>query len=379
MKKCDINKPSHPFTPMPFNPRYSITNLILKHIGAIDACREVIINAPIIPAWEKQFVQEAVIRTVHYGTAIEGNALSFDQAQRVLEGRQVLARDRDIQEVLNYREVLKYIDRLGDRIGVEGSRDTALIYTRQMILRIYALTVEKILEPLHQEEAFRNSEVIIRSVIPGQPSYKAPPAVEVPILIESFLLWINGNQARQIHPVLRAGIAHYLLTAIHPFIEGNGRVARAMAMLILWAEKYDIRKLFSIEEYFDRDVQGYYMALQQVSNQSPEIEKRDLTPWLEYFTQALAIELTKVREKVRRLSMDVKLKNKMGKQLALSERQIKLVEFMKDHQELFMRDAQDLIPKVSDDTILRDLKNLMDKGLVKKQGRTKAARYILIS
>ena len=356
-------------------PKFTITNEILVNIGMIDACREVVMNAAIVPAWEKQFVEDAVVRTVHYGTAIEGNALTLDQAREVLEGKEVTARERDVQEVLNYREVLKFIDRLGEKIGVD--KDMELEYTVEMLLRIHALTVDKIVD--HDVGAYRKSEVIIRSVQSGEASYKAPPAVEVPYLVEGMLGWLNTKEVRKLHPVLRAGIVHYLLAGIHPFVEGNGRVARAMAMLVLWAEGYDIRRLFSIEEYFDHDVHGYYAALQAVSNQAKEVEDRDLTQWLEYFTEALGIELSRVKEKVKRLSMDDRLKNKVGRQIALSERQIKMVEYMKEHEALFMRDAGELLPGVSDDTLLRDLKDLMEKGLVKKKGKTKAARYVLNS
>jgi len=249
-------------------PKFTITNEILLNIGLIDAAREVVMNAPIVPAWEKQFVEDAVVRTVHYGTAIEGNALTFDQAREVLEGKEVTARERDVQEVLNYREVLKYIDRLGEKIGVD--KDSDLEYTEEMLLRIHALTVDKLVD--HSVGEFRKTEVIIRSVKSGEASYKAPPAVEVPYLVEGMLLWLNDKQSRKVHSVLRAGMVHYLLAGIHPFVEGNGRVSRAMAMLVLWAEGYDIRKLFSMEEYFDHDVHGYYAALQAVSNQAKEIE-----------------------------------------------------------------------------------------------------------
>jgi len=122
----------------------------------------------------------------------------------------------------------------------------------------------------------------------------------------------------------------------------------------------------------------YYGALQSVSKQSDDIQDRDYTPWLEYFTKVLAIELTRVKDRVQNLSLDIKLKNKVGRQIALSERQVDMVQFMKDHEALYMRDAKELIPEVSDDTLLRDLKNLIDKGLVKKIGSTKAARYVLI-
>jgi predicted HTH transcriptional regulator len=100
---------------------------------------------------------------------------------------------------------------------------------------------------------------------------------------------------------------------------------------------------------------------------------------LEYFTRCLAIELEQIKEKVKKLSLDDKLKDKLGRQIALSERQIKLVEYLKGHERMVMQEAKKLIPKVSEDTILRDLKDLMKKSIVRKKGRTKAASYVLVS
>jgi len=94
-----------------YQPKFTITNNILKSIGKIEACRELIENAPLVPAYEAKFRQEAIIRTVHHGTHIEGNPLDTGEVVAVLEGKEVEARDRDIQEILNYRNVLKFIDR----------------------------------------------------------------------------------------------------------------------------------------------------------------------------------------------------------------------------------------------------------------------------
>src|SRR3989344_8512913 len=93
-----------------FSPRFTITNKILSDIWRIEAAREVIENAPLVPAYEAKFRQEAIIRTVHHGTHIEGNPLDTGEVAAVLEGQEIDAKDRDVQEVLNYREVLKYID-----------------------------------------------------------------------------------------------------------------------------------------------------------------------------------------------------------------------------------------------------------------------------
>ena len=213
-------------------------------------------------------------------------------------------------------------------------------------------------------------------MVTGETSYIPPKPAEIANLLRSLFLWINRLQPEEVHPVLKAGITHYLLVAIHPFTDGNGRAARALATLVLFKENYDIKKFFSIEEYFDKDSERYYGALQRVSNLSEKIPERDLTTWLEYFTQGLAIELNIIRAKIRKLSVDLKLKSKMG-QLPLNERQLKLVEYMQEYGQVSNKEWRSLLNMVSDDTILRELKSLIKKGLVKKKGRTKAAYYVL--
>src|SRR3990167_1090660 len=173
------------------------------------------------------------------------------------------------------------------------------------------------------------------------------------------------------HPVIKAGIVHYELVRIHPFVDGNGRFARACATLILFLEQYDIKRFFSLEEHYDQDAVQYYEALKSAGS-------GDLTRWIVYFTEGLAIELTRIKEKVLRLSTDVHLKEKLGgKQVFLSERQIAMMEYIQRVGYLSNQGFEDLFPKISEDTILRDLHDLMQKGIIKKEGKTKAARYRL--
>jgi predicted DNA-binding transcriptional regulator YafY len=89
------------------------------------------------------------------------------------------------------------------------------------------------------------------------------------------------------------------------------------------------------------------------------------------------MELTRIKDQIRELSVDVKIKERMGKQVALSDRQMKIVEYLNAHQEVTMPGARGLLPMVSEDTILRDLKYLMGKGVIIKRGSTKAAKYLL--
>ncbi|MCR4305511.1 MAG: Fic family protein [Candidatus Daviesbacteria bacterium] len=356
-----------------FIPKYSITNKILKDIGIVEAAREVIMNAPLVPAWEAKFRKEAMERTVHHGTRLEGNPLSPEEVRDVLEGEEVIARDRDVQEVINYRNVLKFIDGVHTQIGSSGSYS----FTIETILEMHRLTTDKILAP-ESSGQFRLRQVVIKNTKTDQVSYTPPPAVEVPYLVEDLINWINSDEGRGIHPIIKAGIIHYELARIHPFVDGNGRVARAVATLILFLDNYDIRKFFSFEEYFDENPMQYYLTLQAVSNQLVlDTHERDLTPWLEYFVEGVAIELNRVKEKVQRISVDARIKDKLGKQLMLNERQMIIMEYIHRHKGLSNKDFRKIFPNHSDDTVLRELKFLRQKGLVRKSGGTKKAAYIL--
>ena len=350
-----------------FSPRFAITNAILRNIGQIEAAKEVVENAPLVPMYEKKFKSDALLRTIHHGTHIEGNELNLLQTKKILEGQEVYGRPRDIQEVINYRNVMTLLDELVYKKG-ELSSDS--------LLDIHKATVEKIISP-EKIGVFRKTQVIIKEEGTDKVILKPPPFVEVPYLIDDFFAWLTSADAKEIHPILRAAMAHYVLVAVHPFVEGNGRAVRAFTQLLLMKEEFDTKRFFSLEENFDSDLASYYDALFKVDKESQNIASRDLTPWIEYFTQIVAIEMSKIKEKVRKLSLDTRLKVKFGEQIALSERQMRLMEYIADQGGAPMLALKKLIPMVSEDTILRDLKGLQNKNIIKKEGSTKSAHYVM--
>ncbi len=356
-----------------FVAKYLITNKILKDIGVIDASKEVILNSPLIPAWEAKFRKEAMERSVHHGTHLEGNRLTEEEVQDVLDGREVIARDRDVQEVINYRNVLKFLDAISTQIGP----GRAYIFTIETILEIHRLVTERLV-PEEMSGQFRFRQVVLKDSRTGVISYTPPPAQEVPYLMEDLINWINSDEVRELHPVIKAGIIHYEIARIHPFVEGNGRSARATATLLMFLDGYDIRRLFSLEEYFDENPMDYYLTLQAVSNQLVlDTHERDLTPWLEYFTKGVAIEFNRVKERVKRISADARVKDKLGEQVELNERQMLIMEYLHRHKSMQNKDFRKIFPDFSDDTVLRELRFLAKKGLLKKAGGTKKATYLL--
>src|SRR3990167_631324 len=122
-----------------FVPTYTITNKILNYIAKIEASEEVIRHSPLLPLWEKQFKEDAIIRSAYHGTHIEGNKLAKDDAKDILLGKEVIGRPRDIQEIINYRKVIEFIDE-------EANKKIEKI-TELVIKKLHRIIVYKILSP----------------------------------------------------------------------------------------------------------------------------------------------------------------------------------------------------------------------------------------
>lgn len=346
-----------------FDPKYSITNQILTDISRIEAVEEVIKHAPILPLWEKKFKEDAIVRAVYHGTHIEGNQLMKDEAKDVLMGKDIVARPRDIQEVINYRKVLDYID--------EEAKKQIEKFSESIVKRIHKHVVSGILQDEESGE-YRKKQVVIKNSQTGEVTFRPPAPIEVPFLMREFVYWLNKVGKDDIHPLIKAGIAHHELVRIHPFIDGNGRVGRSLSTLIMFLGGYDIRRFFSLEEYYDKDNVLYYESLQKASN-------GDLNSWLEYFIHGASIEFERVKEKILRLSKDARLKDKFGgQQIYLTERQMKIVEYIQEIGYIQNKMFISVFPDISEDTVLRDIQDLLKKGIVKKIGSTKSARYVMV-
>ena len=360
-----------------YDPKFSITNNLLTYVSRIESAKTLIDNAPLVPAWEAKFRDDAITRSIHYGTKIEGNDLTEAQAAAVvrLDGvvdpremsqrTGIIARDRDILEVINYRNVINWID-------AQQKPSFQYLITIDTLHTLHRLTVTKLIEEEYVGR-WREKQVIVKSAASGEVAFRPPISVEIPFMIDELFAWLQSDKIAQLHPILVAAITHYQLVFIHPYIEGNGRTARSFATLLMYTLGYDFKRFFSIEQYFDSDVDAYYSALLSVQQTNG-----DLSYWLEYFCYGVALEIDKIQSQVQKLSKDLKLKKQLGRQVALSERQIIILEIFQQQDEITSDDLQSVLPNVSVDTILRDLKDLISKGIIDKHGVTKGVRYKLV-
>ena len=344
-----------------FKPNFRYTHKIVNLLTKISAAREVVLNSPLIPRWEVALRREAIIRSAHSSTHIEGNRLNLEQVSKLARGRKITATRKDKQEVLNYLAVLKNLGRLisGDNLAVKD------------ILRIHRLVTKGTLE--HKEDcgAFRTRYVVVGNPVTGEVYFRPPPNKDVPGLIKELVDWMNSKEVDEIEPVIEAGIVHYEFVRIHPFVDGNGRTARVLATWILYKRGFDTKQFFALDDYYDSDRPTYYAALQSV-NQST----LDLTKWLEYFTEGVYISVQAVKERVIRLSSERLRKAKRG-QIALTERQMRIVEFINIHGKITNRDMRRMF-KISDRAVLKEINKLVDLKVVKRLGKGRSLHYVLV-
>jgi len=343
-----------------FKPNFKYTNKIVKLLTRISAARETILNSPLIPKWNVTLRQEAIIHSAHSSTSIEGNRLSLEQVSELARGREITATRRDKQEVLNYLDVLRNIKNL-----VKNN-----FITEKDILNIHRMVTKNTLDNPEDCGVYRNRYVVVGNRFTGEIFFRPPQNQEVPELVKDLLSWINSEESKELDPVIEAGIVHYELVRIHPFVDGNGRTARVLAALILYLRGFDTNQFFCLDDYYDSDRSAYYKALQSVKP-----DTLDLTDWLEYFTEGVNISTEAVKERIARLSSK-RLRKAKGRQIALTERQMRIIEFINQNGKITNRDVREMF-ELSDEGALKEIKKLINLEIIKSEGKGRALHYIL--
>ena len=347
-----------------FEPKYKLNNKILADLTAIAEAKGFIDRAKILPQQEVRLRRQAVIRMTHHSTEIEGNQLNMAQVEALYAKKKVDAPDRDVYEVKNYLNALKYIEKV-----VAEKKPI----TEKVILKIHKLVTNKTLAPQFSG-AYRPGPIYVvrrRFGMPQEILYTGPGAEHVPKLMADFVHWLQKSE-EEISPVLVAGIAHLEIAAIHPFNDGNGRTARALAALVLYQRGYDFRRLFALEDYYNTKRQNYYQAI----NVGENYDKRrtDITSWLEYFVKGFRNEIDGVKNKILSLSAHA-VGGKIKSQIYLTPDQLKIIDFLDQVGRISVKDVTDVLscPKRTAQLHLQKLKKIK---MIKATGKGKATYYI---
>lgn len=223
-----------------YRPPYSITEDMLNLVASISEKMgkiDVYLNLDAKPHLRRN----NRIRSIHSSLKIEANSLSMGEVKDVIDGRIVLGAEREIQEVKNAYEAYSMIKTV-DPFNLKDLKKIHGIMTR--MLEVEAGNFRN-----GDEGVFNGDECI----------FMAPPPHLVPSLMSDLFSWMKKNKT-QIHPLIMSAVFHYEFVFIHPFSDGNGRIARLWHTLILskWNSAFEY---IPIESQIEKFQSGYYKAI----------------------------------------------------------------------------------------------------------------------
>jgi Fic family protein len=336
---------------MAFTPRFTITHAITAALTRIERARGFLDAAKLSEDWIGRMQKRALLLEAHHTTHIEGTQLTLEQSERILAGKKVQgASPEDTKELLNYRKAFEL---------VSDYLESGEPITEALIREIHKRLVQGVRGNRASPGEYRKIQNYVVNSRTGEKIYTPPPPLEVPQMMADFVAWLQKEA--QINSVIVAGIAQFQLVHVHPFVDGNGRSARLLSTLCLYRTGYDFKRLFTISEYYDRDRPAYYKALQSVRESG-----MDMTGWLEYFTDGLSAQMREVQvtaEHVIRRDVILAKARKSG----LKDRSVGLLDFLLSAGKATVAECEEKL-NVNRRTLQRDLKLLVEKGLVSEVG-----------
>lgn len=202
--------------------------------------------------------------------------------------------------------------------------------------------------------------------------YEAPPANRIQAEIKAFLKWFSNPQ--NIDPLIASGLAHLWFVTIHPFEDGNGRIARAIADMALARMENSDRRFYSMSAQIRRDRNDYYSMLERT--QEGDL---DVTGWMEWFLNCLDRAIEGAQETLSAVLYKAQFWDRFAKE-PLNERQVKMLNKLLDGFEGNLTTSKwAKIAKCSQDSAYRDILDLVDRGALQKDpGGGRSTSYSLI-
>lgn len=275
---------------MPFTPNFQITPETASALMRIEAAKLSVQSLPVTPSVLANLRETARLYSTHYSTLIEGNRLTQEQIAHLIGQKEHFpGRERDEKEVLGYYSALEKAEQIAA--------------TRRPVTETHIKTLQALVMAGGQRTVrpapYRDGQNVIRDSRTRGIIYLPPEARDVPRLMRELVAWLNATSKQGLPCPLRAAIAHYQFATIHPYYDGNGRTARLLTTLILHLGGYDLKGLYSLEEYYARSLQAYYEAL-SVGPSHNYYEGRaeaDITGWVEYFCAGVAESFENVQKR----------------------------------------------------------------------------------
>ncbi|WP_158534955.1 Fic family protein [Mucilaginibacter hurinus] len=219
---------------------------------------------------------------------IEGTQATIEEVFKYqAEGRknESISKEEDIREIINYKYAIEYATTLLEKRPLGEN----------LIKALHNILLKSVRGETKDRGNFRRIPVHI-----GKPGstidnaiYIPPPVMELPTLIGNWEKYINSDEEPDF--LVQVAVSHYQFEAIHPFLDGNGRIGRLLIPIMLYQRRVLNYPILYISEYFERNKEEYYYNLRLVD------EKEDWTSWIIYFLKAIKVQAEDTKNKVDKM------------------------------------------------------------------------------
>ncbi|WP_437922467.1 Fic family protein [Sphingobacterium sp. LRF_L2] len=305
----------------------------------------------------KELKSIATVRSVGASTRIEGSKMSDEEVDVLLKNIDISKiQDRDKQEVVGYFEVLDLISESYEEIpvsdsGIKGLHNLLMRHSEKD--QWHKGDYKKLSNSVEANLPDGTKQIIFETTAPGFATDGA---------MRAMFDWHDSEQ--EVHPLIRCAIFSYEFVSIHPFQDGNGRLSRLIATLLLRKCGYQWIQYVSLEHEIEHTKNEYYRVLRACQSNRPG---EDVTDWVQYFLKAL-INVTE--------SLMNKLE-KHGVEKSLATRTNNILKLIEVYPGIKTGDIATKLD-LSSATVKRELKILIDQKLIIKEGTGPGTNYTII-
>ncbi|UYG93172.1 Fic family protein [Cytobacillus firmus] len=307
---------------------------------------------------QNDIVMESIIDEAFYSSVIEGAFSTKKRTKELVQKKD--PKNKSEKMILNNYNALMFILE-----NLDKELDEDILIQLHKIITVDTLDDDEISEKYRDDMVYVMSE----NASAIEPIYVAPKPEDVQGMMDDLFSFIQDeSKENYIHPVIKAWIIHFYFVYIHPFFDGNGRVARAISYMYLLKKGYAFFKFFSITSVLNRKTKKYYKAIKDSEDYGS-----DLTYFISSYSEITNESLTEVIERLyNEVQHEILLEQLESDEIILNERQKKFLSFMKKKESnICTINEYQKRNKVSYETARRDMNELQELGIFKKAKKGK--------
>lgn len=342
---------------------FKTNQYIIKKIGFIDSFKGKWTGLELRESvYLKELKIIATIESIGSSTRIEGAALTNEEVKNLIDSVKVTSfKTRDEQEVFGYYDVLNLILDSFNSIDI---KENHIHHLHKSLLQI------SVKDENHRGKYKKLSNKVVAKYPEGNQKviFNTTEPYLVKEEMETLISWTNENlKNEEIHPLIVVATFVYEFLSIHPYQDGNGRLSRLLTTLLLLKTEYDFMKYASMEIEIERRKKDYYRALMNCQK-NRGTDKEIIGEWITFFLDMLEATIVKLEERYSEIK---------DKKSYLNDRHKEVLKFIAENEPVKISDIIASLKTYTQYTLKKDVKYLIEEGLIKKIGQARATIYIL--